>query len=101
MPAHDSKALWESWQDLWNGNLAVAEEIIAPGFVAHLAPVGNSPGEVRGPEGLKQRIEGSMAAFTDRAFVDTHMGRLYGPLGGPRAKTDGSEEEEDGSGGLR
>ena len=75
MPAHDSKALWGSWQDLWNGNLAVAEEIVAPGFVAHLAPWGNSPGEVRGPEGLKQRIDGSMAAFTDRGFATT-----VGPL---------------------
>lgn len=30
MLVHDSKALWGSWQDLWNGNLAVADEIIAP-----------------------------------------------------------------------
>lgn len=57
MPAHDSNAhvskaaLWESWQDLWNGNLAAAEEIIAPGFVAHLPPWAAAPARCGAPRG--------------------------------------------------
>ncbi|CAA9510793.1 MAG: hypothetical protein AVDCRST_MAG12-3206 [uncultured Rubrobacteraceae bacterium] len=76
MLANDNnKALWRSWQDLWNGDLAVADEIIAPDFVAHFAPMGNSPGEVRGPEALKQWIDGSLAAFADHGFTT-----VVGPL---------------------
>ena len=68
---NEDRALWGSWQDLWNGDLAVADEIIAPDFVAHFAPMGNSPGEVRGPQGLKQWIGGSLEAFTDHGFTTT------------------------------
>jgi predicted ester cyclase len=75
MPAQDNKALWKPWQDLWNGDLAVADGIIAPDFVAHFAPVGNSPAEVRGPEGLKRWIGGNLAAFADYGFAST-----VGPL---------------------
>ncbi len=75
MSEHDNKALWEPWLELWNGNLAVADEIIAPGFVAHFAPAGNSPGEVRGPEGLKQWIGGTLQSFADYSFTTT-----VGPL---------------------
>ena len=75
MPAQDNKALWEPWLELWNGNLAVADEIITPDFVAHFAPMGYSPDEVRGPEGLKQWIGGALAAFTDYGFRTT-----VGPL---------------------
>jgi hypothetical protein len=64
MSLDENKALWESWHRLWNGNLSIADEIIAPNFVAHFAPVGNSPAEVRGPDGLKQWIGGTVAAFT-------------------------------------
>lgn len=65
----DNKALWRRWQDLWNGDLAIADGIIAPGFVARFAPVGNSPGEVRGPEALKGWIGGSLEAFDDHRFT--------------------------------
>lgn len=69
MPAKENKALWSSWQDLWNGNLEVADKIIAPGFVAHFAPMGNSPDGVRGPEELKRWIGDSLGAFTDYRFT--------------------------------
>jgi hypothetical protein len=48
---------------LWNGDLALADEIVAPGFVAHFAPVGSSPAEVRGPEGLTGWIAQSFYRF--------------------------------------
>ncbi len=70
-----TKALWQPWLELWNGDLALADEIIALNFVAHFAPIGNSPGEVRGPEGLKGWIGGTLAAFTDYSFATT-----VGPL---------------------
>lgn len=69
MSYEDNKALWKPWLELWNGDLAIADGIIAPGFVAHFAPVGNSPGEVRGPEGLKGWIGGALAAFSDYHFT--------------------------------
>lgn len=69
MSALDNKALWKRWQELWNGDLAIADEIIAPDFVARFATVGNGPSEVRGPEGLKQWIGGSLANFTDYGFT--------------------------------
>lgn len=69
-------ALWGRWLELWNGDLAVSDEIIAPGFVAHFAPAGTSPGEVRGPEGLKGWIGGAVAAFTDHRF-ETTVGPLF------------------------
>ncbi len=75
MTANDNKALWKPWQDLWNGDLEIADEIVAPDFVAHFAPVGNSPGEVRGPEDLKQWIGTSLAAFANHNFAST-----VGPL---------------------
>ena len=75
MTTQTNKALWTPWLELWNGNLAVADEIVAPSFVAHFAPAGNSPAEVRGPEGLKAWIGGATAAFSDYGFATT-----VGPL---------------------
>ena len=71
MSSQTSKDLWKRWLELWNGNLAIADEIIAPNFVAHFAPAGTSPAEVRGPEGLKQWIGGTVGAFTDYNFTTT------------------------------
>lgn len=80
MPAQETppsrhKELWGPWLELWNGNLDIADEVIAPNFVAHFAPAGNSPGEVRGPEGLKRWIGGMLAAFADYGFT-TSIGPL-------------------------
>ncbi len=75
MASQTIKELWASWQELWNGDLSLADAIIAPDFVAHFAPAGNSPGEVRGPEELKRWIGGNLAAFADYRFTTT-----VGPL---------------------
>jgi predicted ester cyclase len=75
MSSQMTRELWKSWGDLWNGNLSIADEIIAPNFVAHFAPKGNSPAEVRGPTGLKQAIGGSLSAFTAYSFTT-----VVGPL---------------------
>src|SRR5260370_42493675 len=61
MSSQTNKDLWKRWMEVWNGNLSIADEIIAPNFVAHLAPASTSPAEVRGPDGLKQWIGGGGA----------------------------------------
>lgn len=71
MSSQTNKELWNAWSDLWNGKLSIADEILAPSFVAHFAPAGNSPSEVRGPAGLTQWISGVTAAFTDYSFTTT------------------------------
>jgi predicted ester cyclase len=75
MTPETNKELWQSWLELWNGDLDTADTLIAPSFVAHFAPIGSSPAEVRGPEGLKQWIGGILAAFTDYQF-STEVGPL-------------------------
>lgn len=75
MDAQASKELWGRWLELWNGDFAIADELIAPDFVAHFAPAGNSPTEVRGPEGLTSWIGGATAAFRDHEFAT-----IVGPI---------------------
>ena len=70
-----NKDLWAPWLELWNGDLSVANEIIAPDFVAHFAPIGSSPSEVRGPQGLQEWIGSVLAAFADHRFTT-----VVGPL---------------------
>ena len=71
MSSQTNKELWKRWIEVWNGNLSIADEIIAPTFVAHFAPASTSPASVHGPDGLKQWIDGSAAAFTDYRFTTT------------------------------
>jgi predicted ester cyclase len=52
-----STALATQWKDLWNGDLGIADKIIAEDFVAHAAPLtGTGPDEIRGREALKDWI---------------------------------------------
>ncbi len=81
-------------EELFNqGNLDVADELIAPNYVNH-DPV--SPEEARGPEGFKQLVCGFRSAFPDLHFriedqiaegdtamtrwsaLGTHQGELMG-----------------------
>lgn len=77
MSSQISKALWQSWGELWNGNLSLADEIIAPHFVAHFGvALDANISEVRGPDGLKKWISGgALATFADYSFTTT-----VGPL---------------------
>ena len=76
MAAAENKALWERWADLWNGNLALAEEIIAPDFVAHAAPItGVGSDEVHGRAALQGWIQGIRTAISDLQFT-TQVGPL-------------------------
>lgn len=75
MDPQTNKELWTPWLEIWNGDFSAANEVIAPDFVAHFAPVGNSPAEVRGPEALTSWIAGILAAFSDPSFA-TAVGPL-------------------------
>ena len=69
------KDLWTPWGELWNGNLALADAIIAPDFVAHFVPMTPGTPEVQGPEGLKGMIGTLRAGFAQATFT-TEVGPL-------------------------
>lgn len=53
-------------QEIWSqGNLAVADEIIAPDYVYHEPAMG----DIAGPEGLKQAVSAYRTAYPDLNFV--------------------------------
>lgn len=63
-------ALSGPWKDLWNGDLGVADKIIAEDFAAHAAPLtGTGPDEIRGRETLKGWISGIHAVLPDLTFA--------------------------------
>ena len=63
-------ALVNPWKDLWNGDLGVADKIIAEDFAAHAAPLsGTGPDEIRGREALKCWISGIHAILPDLTFA--------------------------------
>jgi predicted ester cyclase len=63
-------ALADPWKDLWNGDLGIADKIIAEDFVAHAAPItGTGTSEIRGREALKGWISGIHAIAPDLRFV--------------------------------
>ena len=70
MPIAENAALANPWKDLWNGNLALTEEIIAADFVAHAAPITGVGGdEIRGRDALNTWVTGIHALLPDLSFV--------------------------------
>ena len=57
MTSHDSRSLWDRWIDLWNGDLASAEEIIHPQFAIHRIPPPTISDQLGGREGLLAWID--------------------------------------------
>lgn len=66
--AADHKALVRRLvEELWNkGKLAVADELVSPNFVRRDP---STPGETRGPKGLKEAVGAYRAAFPDLSFT--------------------------------
>ena len=63
-------ALADPWKELWNGDLGLADQIIAEDFVAHAAPLtGSGPDQIRGRDALRQWIGGIHSVLPDLAFV--------------------------------
>ncbi len=70
MSATANAALARPWNELWDGDLAIAHEIIAEDFVAHAAPlIGVGPDEVHGREALKQWIGAIHSVLPDIKFT--------------------------------
>lgn len=78
MSLEANQELWNRWSEVWNGNLTLADEIIASNFVAHFtaafalpdfAAASGSPTEVHGPDGIKQWIASFGAAFPGYSFT--------------------------------
>lgn len=61
--------IYQRWLEIWNGNLALANELIDPDCIVHQAPFGaGEPPVYRGPEGLKRMVEQGRAPFHDLTF---------------------------------
>jgi hypothetical protein len=59
----DHATLYRRWLlELWHGDLAVADEIVSPGFLVHQA---GQPEEPRGPERARALVEQGRAPVTD------------------------------------
>ncbi len=71
MASVTTKQLYSQWLEVWNGNLALAQEIIAPGFVIHQVGAAGplDPAEFRGPTGLAKLVGMGRGPFADLRFT--------------------------------
>jgi predicted ester cyclase len=69
MSGHDTRTLWDRWIDLWNGDLALAEEIIHPQFALHRVPTPRIPEGLGGRDGLLAWIRQTRSLFPDLLFA--------------------------------
>ena len=64
--AENKAQLRRIYEEMFNqGNLAIADELIAPDFLNHAAP----PGSNRGPESMRQLITMLSTAFPDMHYT--------------------------------
>ena len=69
MTTEANKELVRRYVELWNtGNLALADEILAPEFVDH-----THPGRIPGPESVKDEVKTFRAALPDAQVVVEQM----------------------------
>ena len=82
------KRLYGRWlSELWSGELAVANEILAPDFVGHWP---GEPAKVRGPEALAAVVEETHGYFDGLTF-DVEVGPIAeGEIVAARWKGEGS-----------
>ncbi len=67
MSIEEHKALYSRWLlEMWNGDLALADELVTPDFVVHQMSLQTE--EVRGPEGLREMIRQGTAPFAELTF---------------------------------
>lgn len=57
-------AIWDKWIAMWNGNLALAEEIMAPDYRLHMVPIGG----------------GDLSAYAGAAGMAGWIGQLHAAI---------------------
>jgi predicted ester cyclase len=69
-PASDLRRLYRRWMlELWNGDLAIAGELVTDDFVIHQARADGAASEgPRGPEALVQLVREGHAPFEELTF---------------------------------
>jgi hypothetical protein len=93
--------LYRRWASMWNGNLAIANDIIADGFVAHLTGDAPPPLEdIRDPASVARwvaaiRKRGSNLSYTVELgpIVDADLVVAYWHLVGMRQGPDGGPQQ--------
>ncbi|MFI6172343.1 ester cyclase [Nocardia sp. NPDC051052] len=63
------KTLLDDWLTLWNGDYTPVNDIIAPDFHVHAAPMGGGEQTIEGPDGLVEWIAQTRAACTELVFT--------------------------------
>jgi predicted ester cyclase len=69
MGRDDLAVLWDRWIELWNGDLALAEEIVHADFAVHRVPMPHVTGQLGGRETLVAWIEQTRAILSDLRFT--------------------------------
>jgi predicted ester cyclase len=55
--------MYDDWMRMWNGDLSIATELVAPGCVIH-----QPPNAFAGPEGIAEMVRQGRAAFSEITF---------------------------------
>lgn len=63
MTADNLRGMYDRWMRMWNGEVDLADDLVAPGCVIH-----QPPNDFRGPEGVRQMVEMGRAPFTEITF---------------------------------
>ncbi|TCP74207.1 SnoaL-like polyketide cyclase [Rhizobium sp. PP-CC-2G-626] len=70
--------IWDKWIAMWNGNLAMANEIIAPDYKLHMSPVGGEDLSIYAdPKGMAGWI-GQLHAVIDPFVFQVQVQPLFG-----------------------
>lgn len=63
MQENELRAMYRRWMEMWNGDLALAEELVSPDCQVH-----QPPNDFRGAVGVRQMVEMGRAPFDDPEF---------------------------------
>jgi hypothetical protein len=68
-------ALWENWMELWNGNYAIADKIVADKVRLHLPKYGMpDPATIRDRVDLVAWIAAYRSSYADGSLIATELG---------------------------
>jgi predicted ester cyclase len=71
-------AIWDKWVAMWNGDLAMADLIMAPDYKLHMSPIGGGDlSAYAGPRGMAGWI-GQLHAAIDPFVFEVQVQPLFG-----------------------